>query len=127
MHTNSAARTIDRIIDSFPVDQQAQIRTMLSESLKGVIAQKLIKRTDGKGRIAAVEVLIGTLSVGNIIREGKTFQLQSTIQTGRKDGMKLMDSSIAELLQRRLISFDDAVGNAIDPASFRKPQSGSYD
>ncbi len=127
MHTNSAARTIDRIIDSFPVDQQAQIRTMLSESLKGVVAQKLIKRTDGRGRIAAVEVLIGTLSVGNIIREGKTFQLQSTMQTGKKDGMKLLDSSIAELLQNKLISFEDAVSNAIDPTSFRKPGTGSYD
>lgn len=120
MHTNSAARTIDRIIDSFPVDQQAQIRTMLSESLKGVISQKLIRRTDGEGMAAAVEVLIGNTSVGNIIREGKTFQLHSVIQTGRKIGMKLLDTSIEELYRRGIISAEDAAINAVDPTPYTK-------
>ena len=126
MHTNSAARTIDRIVDSFPVDQQAQIRTMVSESLKGVVSQKLIKRADGQGRVAAVEILMGTTSVGNIIREGKTFQLHSIMQTGKKDGMKLLDSSISELLQAGLITMDDAIDNALDPEEFQKMKKPSY-
>lgn len=127
MHTNSAPRTIDRVIDSFPVDQQAQIRTMLSESLKGVIAQKLLKRKDGQGRVPAVEVLIGTTSVANIIRDGKTFQLPSIIQTGKKDGMILMDNSILELYRKGLISAEEAALHASDPSIFKMDQEHSYE
>jgi len=127
MHTNSAPRTIDRVIDSFPIDQQAQVRTMLSESLKGVISQKLIKKKGGKGRIPAVEILVGTVSVANIIRDGKTFQLQSIMQTGKKDGMILMDSYIMQLYKKGLISLEDAVVNAQDPTIFKQEQKSSYE
>ncbi|MCD4784194.1 MAG: PilT/PilU family type 4a pilus ATPase [Candidatus Eremiobacteraeota bacterium] len=120
MHTNNAPRTIDRIIDSFPVDQQAQIRTMLSESLKGIISQKLIKKKEGKGRLPAVEILIGTISVANIIRDGKTFQLMSVIQTGKKEGMTLMDTSIMKLFRNGLISAEEAAVHAQDPSLFKK-------
>jgi twitching motility protein PilT len=123
LHTASAPRTIDRIIDSYPVDQQSQVRTMLSESLKGVITQKLLKKKDGSGRVPAVEVLIGTISVANIIRDGKTFQLPSIIQTGKKDGMMLMDNSIVDLFNRGLISAEEAIVNANDPAPFMRNQS----
>jgi len=126
MHINSAPRTIDRMIDSFPVEQQAQVRTMLSESLKGVITQRLIKRKDGKGRVPAVEILIGTISVANIIRDGKTFQLNTIIQTGRKDGMKLMDSSINDLVSKGLITKEEAIQNAQDPTMFKEPEQSGY-
>ncbi|MCE1246065.1 MAG: PilT/PilU family type 4a pilus ATPase [Firmicutes bacterium] len=126
MHTASAPRTIDRVIDSFPVDQQSQIRTMLSESLKGVITQKLLTRKDGTGRVPAVEVLVGTTSVANIIRDGKTFQLPSTIQTGKKDGMVLMDNSIMDLLNKGLVDVEEAASNASDPSLFRKKPDPSY-
>jgi twitching motility protein PilT len=109
LHTASAPRTIDRIIDSYPVDQQSQVRTMLSESLKGVITQKLLKKKDGSGRVPAVEVLIGTISVANII--------------GKKDGMMLMDNSIVDLFNRGLISAEEAIVNANDPAPFMRNQS----
>lgn len=127
MHTNSAPRTIDRVIDSFPVEQQAQVRTMLSESLKGIISQKLIKKKSGKGRIPAVEILIGTISVANIIRDGKTFQLLSVMQTGKKEGMILMDSSIMQLYKKGLISFEDAAFHAQDPTLFKQEQKPKYE
>ncbi|HEU0012210.1 MAG TPA: type IV pilus twitching motility protein PilT, partial [Longimicrobium sp.] len=91
LHTNSAAKTVDRIIDSFPGELQAQVRAMLSESLRGVVAQQLLRRKGGQGRVAAHEILVGTPAVANLIREGKTFQIPSIIQTGKKDGMVLMD------------------------------------
>lgn len=119
MHTNSAGRTINRIVDSFPVDQQSQIRTMLSESMKGIIAQKLIPRADGKGRIPALEVLVNSVSVANIIRDGVTFKLESVMQTGMKQGMKMMDTSINQLFERKLITRDDAIANANDPSTFK--------
>jgi twitching motility protein PilT len=108
LHTSSAAKTIDRLIDSFPGEQQAQVRTMLSESLRGVIAQQLIPRADGKGRVAAIEVLIGNLPVANLIREGKTFQLPMMMQIGRSQGMVLMDDYINDLLKQGLITEEDA-------------------
>jgi twitching motility protein PilT len=117
LHTSSAAKTVDRIIDVFPKDQQDQIRTMLSESLKGVIAQQLLKRADGQGRIAALEILIGTQAVGNLIREGKTFQIPSLIQTGRKIGMQSLDQHLKELLEAELISREEALAYAADKGS----------
>jgi len=117
LHTSSAAKTVDRIIDVFPKDQQDQIRTMLSESLKGVIAQQLLKRADGQGRIAALEILIGTQAVGNLIREGKTYQIPSLIQTGRKIGMQSLDQHLKELLEAELISREEALAYAADKGS----------
>ncbi len=107
MHTNSAAKTIDRIIDVFPKDAQEQVRTMLGESLKGVVCQQLLRRADGKGRVAALEILIGNAAVSNLIREGKTFQLPSIIQTARNDGMQLMDQHLQESAEEACRSAQD--------------------
>lgn len=103
LHTNSAPKTVDRIIDAFPQNQQAQIRVMLSESLRGVIAQNLFKRADGSGRIAAIEVLVNTPAVSNLIREGKTFQIPSVMQTGQEFGMITFENSIGQLVKDGLI------------------------
>lgn len=108
LHTNSAAKTVDRVIDVFPADRQAQIRVMLSESLKAVVAQTLFRRADGQGRIAAHEVLIVNKGVGNLIREGKTFQIPSMMQTGKGLGMITFQNSIDALLKKGLISKQDA-------------------
>lgn len=113
LHTQSAAKTVDRIIDVFPANQQAQIRTTLSESLKGVIAQNLFKRIDKKGRMAVLEVLVITPAVSNLIREGKTFQIPSAIQTGKKYGMQSLDDAILEALEAKKISPEDAYDKSI--------------
>ena len=108
LHTMSAAQTIDRILDSFDGERQVQVRLMLSESLKAVLAQRLIKRKDGKGRSLALEILIGTPAVASLVREKKTFQLGSVIQTGRKEGMQSIDESILNLARNGVISPEDA-------------------
>lgn len=113
LHTQSAAKTIDRVIDVFPSHQQPQIRTTLSETLKGVVAQNLFKRIDKKGRIAVLEVLVVTPAVSNLIREGKTFQIPSSIQTGKKYGMQSLDDAILAALNGRKINPDDAYEKAI--------------
>jgi len=113
LHTQSAAKTVDRVIDVFPANQQAQIRTTLSESLKGVIAQNLFKRSDKKGRLAVLEILVVTAATSNLIREGKTFQIPSVIQTGKKYGMQSLDDAILEALQAKKITAEDAYDNAI--------------
>lgn len=113
LHTQSAAKTVDRVIDVFPPDQQAQIRTTLSESLKGVVAQNLFKRIDKKGRIAILEILVVTPATSNLIREGKTFQIPSVIQTGKKYGMQSLDDAILEAMQAKKISPEDAYDKAI--------------
>jgi twitching motility protein PilT len=120
LHTNSAAKTIDRIIDVFPRDGQAQIRTMLSESLKGVICQQLLKTADGKGRVAGLEIMVGTPAIANLIREGKTFQIPSIIQTARKDGMQLMDQHIQEFLKAKRITPEEAYRCAGDKKQFEQ-------
>ena len=104
LHTNSAIKAVDRIIDVFPEGQQAQIRTMLSESLRGVIAQALLPRADGKGRVAAAEVLVNVPAVANLIREGKAFQIPSVMQTGRAQGMLTFDTSLGELVRKGAIT-----------------------
>ena len=109
LHTNNAPKTVDRIIDVFPADRQAQIRTMLAESLRGVVAQQLLKRADGKGRVAAYEVLVATQAVRSLIREQKTFQLASTIGCSRKDGMQTLDQHLLELVQARTVTVDEAL------------------
>lgn len=103
LHTNSAAKTIDRIIDVFPEDQQNQIRTMLSVSLKGIVAQLLMPKKDGKGRVAVNEILFPSSGLGNIIREGSVNKIVSAIEAGRGDGMQLMDDSIMKRLKDGLI------------------------
>ncbi|QPJ60875.1 MAG: type IV pilus twitching motility protein PilT [Candidatus Nitronauta litoralis] len=113
LHTQSAAKTVDRVIDVFPANQQAQIRTTLSESLKGVVAQNLFKRIDKKGRMAVLEVLVVTPATSNLIREGKTFQIPSVIQTGKKYGMQSLDDAILEALQAKKISPEDAYDKSI--------------
>lgn len=120
LHTGSAAQTIDRIIDSFPAHQQQQIRIQLSVTLQGIIAQQLLPRIDQKGRIAALEVLIATPAVRNIIREGKTHQLTSVIQTGAKFGMQPMDMALRDLYRRGLVSYDEAAAHAIDEETFAR-------
>jgi len=119
LHTQSAPKTVDRVIDVFPANQQAQIRTTLSESLRAVIAQCLFKRIDKKGRCAALEILICNPAVGNLIREGKTFQLPSVIQTGKKLGMQTLDDAIMDYLKKGMISGDEAFDKAIDKNKFR--------
>jgi twitching motility protein PilT len=123
LHTSSAAKTVDRIINVFPTNQQEQIRAMLSESLKGVIAQQLLKTVDGK-RCAALEILVVTPAVSNLIREGKTFQIPSVIQTGKGEGMQLMDQAIQALLAAKKITLEEAQRNAVHKTLFQSPASG---
>ena len=118
LHTQSAAKTVDRVIDVFPSSQQPQIRTTLSESLKGVVAQNLFKRVDKKGRCAALEILVVTPAVGNLIREEKTFQIPSAIQTGKKYGMQSLDDAILDLLNKGWIGAEDAYDKCIEKQRF---------
>jgi twitching motility protein PilT len=112
LHTGNASRTLDRLLDVFPPDQQEQIRVMVSESLRGVISQQLIPRTDGKGRVLALEMLSNTPAVANVIREAKTYMLPGIIQTGKKQGMQLMDDSLIDLYNQGLISAEEAYARA---------------
>jgi twitching motility protein PilT len=113
LHTSSAPSTVDRIIDQFPADRQGQIRVMLSESLKGVISQMLCKKIGG-GRVPVLEVLIGTPSVSNLIREAKIFQIPSIMQTGKKYGMCLMNESFTDLVKRKIVEPQEAYAKAVD-------------
>ena len=117
LHTTTAASTVDRIIDQFPADRQAQIRIMLSESLKGVIAQTLCKKIDG-GRVAAREILLTTPAVSNLIREGKTFQIPSIIQTSRKLGMITLNDALLELVEKRVVEPEEAYMKAVEKSGF---------
>lgn len=114
LHTIGAAKTIDRIIDVFPTFQQQQIRIQLSSVLRGIVSQQLLATNDNNGRVAALEIMINTPGIQNLIREGKTFQIQSSIQTGSKYGMKTMDMSIVELYNKGLISHETVLTYAID-------------
>jgi twitching motility protein PilT len=118
LHTNTAASTVDRIIDQFPSDRQNQIRAMLSESLKGVIAQTLCRKKGG-GRVAALEILLVTAAVSNLIREGKTFQIPSVMQTGRGMGMMTLSDSLLELVKKGLVEPDEAYANAVNKQELR--------
>lgn len=115
LHTNDAAQTIDRIVDVFPTTHQAQIRMQLSNVLKGVVSQQLLTRSDSKGRVLAAEILIGTPAVANLIREGKTHQIYSMIETGAKFGMKSLDASLKELYEKRLITYDELMKKLRSP------------
>jgi twitching motility protein PilT len=118
LHTASATKTIDRIIDVFPADEKEMVRSMLSESLQGVVAQTLCKTADGLGRVAAHEIMIGTPAIRNLIREGKVAQMYSSLQTGLSQGMQTLDQSLADLLKRRLITPAEARNKAKTPAQF---------
>jgi len=112
LHTGNAARTLDRVLDVFPVDQREQIRVMVSESLRGIVSQQLIPRQDGRGRALALEILTNTPAVGNLIREARTFMLPGVMQTGKKQGMKLMDDSLTELYDAGIISAEETYARA---------------
>jgi len=117
LHTTTACSTVDRIIDQFPSDRQSQIRIMLSESLRGVIAQNLCRKIGG-GRVAALEVLIATGAVSNLIREGKTFQIPSMMQVGKAVGMVGLNDALMELVTKKLVAPDEAYSKAIDKNGF---------
>ena len=120
LHTQSAAKTVDRIIDAFPSEQHAQARAMLAESLRGVVAQQLLRRSDGKGRVAALELLVNTPAVGHLIREAKTFQIPSVIQTGRKEGMQLLDQHLMELVTTQVVTATEAMRYAYNKGLFER-------
>src|SRR5437773_4904398 len=119
LHTPSAAKTIDRVIDVFPAAQQNQIRNTLSEALKGVVAQNLFKRIDVKGRVCALEILVVTPAIANLIREAKTFQIPGMLQVGKKYGMQTLDDAIMDLLNKKMISPEDAYNRCLDKNKFR--------
>jgi len=118
LHTNSASKTIDRIIDIFTAEARDQVRTMLAESILAIVAQTLIPRKDGKGRVVALEILVANVAVRNLIREGKTFQIPSIIQTSREAGMQSLDFHLKELVTSGAISKEEALKKALDPKSF---------
>jgi twitching motility protein PilT len=124
LHTGTAARTLDRVLDVFPPDQQDQIRIMVSESLRGVISQQLIPRADGGGRVLALETLTNTPAVSNVIREARTYMLPGIIQTGKKQGMQLMDDALMELYHDRLISAEEALARADQKQAMRQHVGG---
>jgi twitching motility protein PilT len=119
LHTQSAAKTVDRIIDVFPSEQQNKIRATLSEALRGVVAQNLFKRVDKKGRVAALEILVFTTAVANLVREGKTHQIPGMIQVGKKLGNQPLDDAIMEHLRMKRISPEEAYDKCLDKKKFR--------
>jgi len=118
LHTNSAAQTVDRIVDVFPPHQQPQVRTQLASILRGVIAQVLMRKKDGSGRVAAFEVMVGNSPIRTLIKEGKTHQIYSTIQVGRNDGMQTMDAAITELVEKGIVSQEEATEKMLDRSAF---------
>ena len=120
LHTNGAAATVDRLVNAFPADKQPHIRTMLSTSLRGVVSQQLIPKADKKGRVAALEILVNTPAISNLIRQGKMDQLENGMQTGSASGMRLMDAAIQTLLDQRLITGKEAFKKAINKSRFEQ-------
>jgi twitching motility protein PilT len=118
LHTNGAAQTVDRMVNAFPSDKQSHVRTMLSTSLRGVISQQLLRRSDASGRVAALEILINTPAAANLIRQGKLDQLENTMQAGGAFGMRTMDSAIQQLLDAGTIDGAEAYKKAINKARF---------
>jgi len=114
LHTQSAVATVDRILDAFPVEQQSQVRAQLAESLKGVVAQRLVKRADGRGRSATVEILFGTPAVSSVIREKKTFQLPSVMRSSRNEGMQTFEDSLLSLVRAGIVSPEEAADSGVD-------------
>ncbi len=118
LHTSSAAKTIDRIVDVFPAAEKEMVRSMLSESLRAVISQTLLKRKDGTGRVAAHEIMIGTPAIRNLIRENKVAQMYSSIQTGQSQGMQTLDLAMQELVRRNLVDVNEARAMAVNKDAF---------
>jgi twitching motility protein PilT len=118
LHTTDAVQTIDRVIDVFPTHQQQQVRMQMAVNLVGVISQTLVKKADGAGRVAAFETMAAISSVRNLIRENKTYQISSLIQTGQRSGMRSLDQSLAELYHKKIITYDDALEKASNPKEF---------
>ena len=125
LHTTGATRTVDRIIDAFPIAQQEQIRTQLSVSILAVISQVLLPRATGKGRVAAFEIMVCTPAIANLIREKNTYRITSSIQTGGKLGMKTLDSSLLELYEEGLIAYEDVVAMSSEPEEVEERLSGT--
>ncbi|WP_028582209.1 type IV pilus twitching motility protein PilT [Desulfogranum japonicum] len=120
LHTMNAMKTVDRVVEVFPANQQGQVRSTLADALKAVVSQTLFKRVDVKGRVAALEILICTPAVRNLIRESKTYQIPSVMQTGKKYGMQTLDDAIMAHLEKKRISAEDAYSNCIEKAKFAK-------
>ena len=120
LHTNGAAATVDRLVNAFPADKQPHVRTMLSTSLRGVVSQQLIPKADKKGRVAALEILVNTPAISNLIRQGKMDQLENGMQTGSASGMRLMDAAIQSLLEQRVITGKEAFKKAINKSRFEQ-------
>lgn len=120
LHTNSAAKTIDRLVDAFPTGDQDMVRGILAENLRAVVAQQLLRHKSGRGRVAAVEVMFGNHAIGNLIREGKTPMLTSTIQSSIGEGMIPMDKALADLVNAAKVNLEDAAAKAIDREYFQK-------
>jgi len=118
LHTNGAAPTVDRMVNAFPADKQSHVRTMLSTSLRGVISQQLLQRSDGQGRVAALEILINTPASANLIRQGKLDQIETVMQSGGALGMRTMDTAIQQLLDQGVISGAEAYKKGISKAKF---------
>ncbi len=129
LHTNSASKTIDRLVDSFPSSERNQIRGMLAESLRAIVAQQLLKRIDQKGRVAAIEILLDGPGLSNIIREGKASKLLSYIESGKGRGMQLLDDSLVKMVKNNIVSVEDAFLKATDKQRFETwlKQSGIRD
>jgi twitching motility protein PilT len=123
LHTSTAIGTVDRIIDQFPSDQQAQIRTMLADALLGVCAQTLLKRKE-KGRVAAYEILVVTNAVSNLIREGKTFQIATIIQTSKSLGMQMINSHLTQLVEKGIVTPEEAIEKAIEKENLKTSLKG---
>ena len=120
LHTMGAAKTINRIFDAFPYDQQTQVRAQLATVLEAVISQQLLPREDGSGLILASELMLVNSAIRNLIREGKAHQINTILQTSTQEGMHIMDASLAELCNRKIISYDDALLRSQDPQTFRQ-------
>jgi twitching motility protein PilT len=125
LHTSTAASTVDRIIDQFPADQQAQVRTMLSVSLKGIVCQTLMRRKDGQGRVAAFEIMVGTSAISNLIREGKTFQIPNAIQTGGSLGMQELNAHLLTLVENGVVDAKEAHAHSVDKAAMQSRLSAA--
>jgi twitching motility protein PilT len=125
LHTNGAAATVDRMVNAFPSDKQSHVRTMLSTSLRGVVSQQLLQRADKQGRVAALEILINTSAVSNLIRQGKLDQLENTMQSGAAHGMRTMDTAIQQLLDQRVITGAEAYKKGINKAKFEALKDAS--
>ena len=125
LHTNGAAATVDRLVNAFPADKQPHVRTMLSTSLRGVVSQQLIPNADKQGRVAALEILINTPAVANLIRQGKMDQLENAMQSGAATGMRLMDTAIQALMDQRQITGKEAFKKAINKSRFEQYREAS--